>query len=156
MFKLFAACLVAGLVTISSAIAHDFTVGTIDIDHPWARATPGQAPNGAAYMVLVNAGETQDFLVKAESPVAKRVELHTHAMEDGVMEMRPVEKIQVAPGEPTVLQPGGLHVMLIGLEAPLKEGESFPLTLTFQEAGKTEVTVAVESVGAMQPSGGKN
>jgi len=70
--------------------------------------------------------------------------------------MRPVEKIQVAPGEPTVLKPGGLHVMLIGLEAPLKEGESFPLTLTFQQAGKTEVTVSVESVGAMQPSGGKN
>jgi copper(I)-binding protein len=65
--------------------------------------------------------------------------------------MRPVEAIEVTPGAPIVLQPGGLHVMLIGLKAPLKEGERFPLTLTFERAGTIEVEVVVEKLGAMGP-----
>ncbi len=132
-----------------SAMAHDFKLKDLTIDHPWARATAGQAPNGAAYMTFTNDGKTADYLVGAASDVAKRVELHQHLMNDGVMQMRQVKEVQVAPGDPTVMEPGGLHVMLIGLKAPLKEGAHFPLTLTFKEAGEITVTVAVGSVGAM-------
>ncbi|GAB5470876.1 MAG: copper chaperone PCu(A)C [Rhodospirillales bacterium] len=140
------------LIFPAGLAAHDFKVGDITADHPWARATAGQAPNGAAYMTLTNAGETADFLTGASGDVAERIELHTHNMVDGVMQMRPVEKMQVAPGEPTVLRPGGLHIMLIGLKAPLKQGEMVPLTLTFEKAGTLEIEVAVESVGAMEPA----
>ena len=132
-----------------SAMAHDFKLKDLTVDHPWARATAGQAPNGAAYMTLTNDGTTADYLVGAASDVAARVELHQHLMNDGVMQMRQVKAIQVSPGDPTVMEPGGLHVMLIGLKAPLKEGESFPLTLTFKEAGEITVTINVEAVGAM-------
>lgn len=132
-----------------SATAHEFQVEDITIDHPWARATAGQAPNGAAYMSLANNGTAADYLVAAAGDVAERVELHQHSMVDGVMQMRKVDEIEVAPGAPMVLEPGGLHVMLIGLKAPLKEGGSFPLTLTFKEAGDVEVSVSVASVGAM-------
>ncbi|MEQ8651261.1 MAG: copper chaperone PCu(A)C [Kiloniellales bacterium] len=135
-----------------SANAHEFTVQDITVDHPWARATAGQAPNGAAYFVLSNDGAKPDYLVSVAGDVAKRVELHQHSMSDGVMQMRKVEEIEVSPGDPTVLEPGGLHVMLIGLKAPLKQGESFPLTLTFKQAGEVTVTVTVDSVGAMGPA----
>ncbi len=150
--SLFAAALL--LLIPTHLAAHDYKVGTISVDHPWARATAGQAPNGAAFMLLTNAGDQADYLVGAATDVADRVELHQHTMEDGVMKMRPVEKIEIAPGGEALLKPGGLHVMLLGLKAPLKEGERFPLTLTFEEAGPLEVEVAVDAVGAMESGHG--
>ena len=127
-----------------AAQAHEYKLGDLLIDHPWARASIGQAPNGAAYMTITTEGAEADRLLAAESTVAKRVELHSHTMADGVMKMRPVEAIEVAPGEPTLLQPGGLHVMLMGLKAPLKMGESFPMTLVFERAGRVEVEIKIE------------
>ncbi len=135
-----------------TAMAQDVTVGDITVEQPWARASAGQAPNGAAFLTLTNSGSAADYLVSASGDVAERVELHEHSMKDGVMQMRPVEKIEVVPGTPTMLKPGGYHVMLIGLKAPLKQDETFPLTLTFENAGAVTVTVTVGGVGAM--SGG--
>lgn len=147
--------LVAVLLLLpAAAMAHDYTVGDIKIEHPWARATAGQAPNGAAFMKLVNEGSAPDYLVSVNGDVAERVELHEHSMVDGVMKMRPVEKIEVAPGGTTALAPGGYHVMLIGLKAPLKQDETFPLTLTFENAGEVTVSVKVDSVGAMSAGHG--
>ena len=144
----FTSLLAAGLLSVAisaSALAHEFKLGDLMIDHPWARASIGQAPNGAAYMAIMTKGDEIDRLVAVESDVAKRIELHTHLMEEGVMKMRQVEAIEVAPGEPTMLQPGGLHVMLMGLKSPLVEGESFPLTLVFENAGRVEVEVKIEN-----------
>ena len=138
-------CLLA--LATATAIAHDYKVGAISIDHPWARASMGMAKAGAAYMVLTNDGSAPDRLVSAFAEVADAVELHTHLMEDGVMRMRQVQAIEVAPGAPSVLEPGGLHVMLIGLKEPLAAGESFPMTLTFEQAGEITVEVAVEAMG---------
>ncbi|WP_375593491.1 copper chaperone PCu(A)C [Algihabitans albus] len=138
-------CLLA--LATATAIAHDYKVGAISIDHPWARASMGMAKAGAAYMVLTNDGSAPDRLVSASAEVADAVELHTHLMEDGVMRMRQVQAIEVAPGAPSVLEPGGLHVMLIGLKEPLTAGESFPMTLTFEQAGEITVEVAVEAMG---------
>ena len=141
---------VATIVTLGLAaptLAHDFRHGDLVIDHPWARATAPQQANGGAYLTITNAGTTPDRLLEAQSSVADRVELHTHDVDSaGVMRMREVDAIEIPAGEATALRPGGLHVMLIGLEDRLIEGEQFPLTLVFEAAGPLEVEVTVEAV----------
>lgn len=134
----FASCVVAVAIAQTTPIA---------VDHPWARASAGKT--GAIYMSIKNAGPADDRLVAVASPVADHAQLHIEINDNGVMKMRPLPAIEVkAKGEAT-LKPGGMHVMLIGLTHPLKEGESFPLTLTFEKAGKIDVTVAVEKAGSM-------
>lgn len=130
------------------ACAHEFKTGDIMIDNPWARATPGRAKNGAAFMKLVNHGGTYDRLMSVSGDVADRVELHTHIHENGVMKMRPSGPIPVPSHGNAMLEPGSFHVMMIGLKAPLLEGEQFPLTLTFEKSGTVTVIVKVASVGA--------
>lgn len=144
--------LLAGLVFVLAAMPADAgevrtgesRAGDVRVEDPWARASIGPAGNGAAYMTLVNEGDAPDTLVAVRSDLADAVELHTHSMDDGVMRMRPVDAIEIAADAPTVLEPGGLHVMLIGLRQPLQEGETFPLTLVFEAGG--EVTVDVDVV----------
>lgn len=131
------------------AQAHDYKLDQLTIEHPWARATIGQTKNGAAYLVVNNGGEDADKLIAVETAAAGRAELHSHTMEDGVMKMRKVEGIAVEPGSPAVLKPGGLHIMLFDLRAPLKEGERVPMTLVFETAGKVDVEVAVEGIAEM-------
>jgi copper(I)-binding protein len=120
---------------------------TIEIDHPWARASAGKT--GVAYLTIVNRGTTDDRLVSASTPVAEKAEPHSTTSDNGVMKMRPVDGIDVKAGGKAELKPGGLHLMLMGLKAPLKAGQSFPLTLTFEKAGAIDATVAVEKAGAM-------
>ena len=110
-------------------------------------ATP--ARNGVAYMTIFNHGGGMDRLIAVESDVAKKVELHTHSMKDGVMRMRRISATEVHPGEPAVLAPGGNHVMLMGLHKSLKEGQTFTVNLVFEKAGKIAVDVAVHKAGAM-------
>ena len=152
MRRLFYAAALA-IVAIASGAgqAQEFKVGDLLIDHPWARASIGQAKAGAAYLVVSNRGTEADRITAADTPVAKRAEFHTHIMEGGVMKMRPVGAVEVAPGEPVVFQPGGLHVMLMGLKAPLKEGETFPLTLKFENAGQVEIQVKIGAPTATEP-----
>jgi len=127
----------------------------VDIKDAWARATPGGAETAAAYATIV--APAADRLVAASTPVAGKAELHNMSIEGGVMQMRPVEHgIDLPAGQPVTLKPGGLHIMLTGLKHPLHAGESFPLTLTFENAGPREITVSVAQVGAAGPmhSGG--
>ncbi len=126
--------------------AHEFTIGDMTIDHPWARETAASQKNGAAYFTINNPTTSPDKLISANSEVAERVELHTHLMEDGVIKMREVESIEVPAEGAAKLEPGGLHVMLLGLESPLVEGEVFPLMLEFENAGSIEITVNIEDV----------
>ncbi|MBP7339904.1 copper chaperone PCu(A)C [Niveispirillum sp.] len=128
----------------------------ISVSNPFSRASAPQAKAGAAFLTLnIDAGA--DKLVGASSPVADKAELHAHLMEGGVARMRPVEGgIAVNAGTPTELKPGGLHIMLMGLKAPLKQGDSFPLTLTFEKAGEVAVTVPVQGPGAMGPMQGQD
>lgn len=141
-----AAALAACVSVHAGAVQASDAAGKITIEDAWARATIGATANGAAYFTANNAGERADAIVAADSPVAARVELHTHTVEDGMMRMHEVERVEVAPGEPTKFEPGGLHVMLIDLEAPLMEGETFPLTLEFADAGMVAVDVEVKPV----------
>lgn len=147
--------LIATLVTaVSSAWSQQQPLPTpsVAVTQPWARATAGNVRNGAAYLTLSAASGQPDRLLSASSPAAATVELHTVGRNaSGVMEMRAVSAIEVAPAAPTVLAPGGLHIMLIGLRAPLKQGDSLPLTLTFERSGRIEVAVPVGPPGAMHP-----
>ena len=131
----------AGVLLAMPALAHEYKLGSLEIEHPWAR--PSNVQNGAAYMTITTMGKDSDRLVSVTSPVADAVELHTHIMDGNIMRMRPVDGIDVMPGKPTELKPGGFHVMLLGLKHPLVAGSTFPLTLTFEKAGSMSVDVAV-------------
>jgi copper(I)-binding protein len=157
LMRLTPRCLAALLLAVAfaapaGAAADDYRVGDIRIERPWARATAGNTRIGAAYFTLEDLGAAPDRLLRVKTPVAASGELHSHMMHDNVMQMRPVEAIEVRPGSPTVLQPGGLHVMLTDLKQPLKEGERIPLTLEFERAGTIEIMVSVERAGARGPA----
>lgn len=142
------AAFAAGIGLVASALAADTKVGDITIHEPWARASLGHAPNSAAYMTLETSGTEPDRLIGGSTPVAQRVELHTHVTEGGVAKMRPIEAIDVVPGEPTVLEPGGLHVMLRDLTQKLEPGSEMPLTLQFEQAGEVTLNVPVKGMAA--------
>ena len=139
--------LLAAAIAALPARAHDYTAGEIAIGHPWTRAAGANA-NGAGFMQLRNTGTQPDRLLSAATPIARVVELHTHVREGDVMRMRPVQDIAVPAGATVELRPGGLHVMLIGLTAPLAQGSRVPLTLRFERAGEVQVELAVEAAGA--------
>jgi copper(I)-binding protein len=136
----------AALTLTFGANAHEFKLGDIKIGHPYARATVAGQPGGA-YLKLDNAG-ADDRLLSAQTELASRAELHSMAMEGDVMRMRQVDAIELPSGKTVELKPGGLHLMLLGLKAPLKSGDKFPLTLRFEKAGEVTVTVNVEAAGA--------
>jgi len=137
-----------GLAGVAPAAAQ---TTTIEVDHAWARATPAGARTAALYMTLVNKGASADRLVSVSTPVAGKAEVHNSTTENGVMQMRPAAALEVKPGTPTVLKPGGYHVMLMELKGALKEGQSFAVTLTFEKAGRIEATATVEKTGATAP-----
>lgn len=139
--------LVAILLLAYSASAQ---TGSVEVTGAWARATPGKAETGAAYLTMQAA--TADRLTAVSTPVAGKAELHEMTMQGGVMKMRSVAAIDLPAGHAVVLKPAALHIMLVGLKQPLKAGESFPLTLEFEKAGKREINVAVAKAGAMGPS----
>jgi copper(I)-binding protein len=129
------------------------TVGEVAIHDAWARASLGQIRTSAAYLTLEVTGDEADRLIAAASPVAEDATLHAHVMDGGVARMRPVAAIEIAPGAPTVLEPGGLHIMLTDLDQKLVEGETLPLTLTFERAGTVEIEVPVRGLEGMRQRG---
>jgi copper(I)-binding protein len=146
---LLAIALIGLAVWAQAAQAMDYRVKDLTVSHPWARATAGPARVGAAYLTITNHGTAMDRLLAVATPTAKHAGVHATIMDQGIMKMRPVKAVEVHPGEPAVLRPGGMHVMLMGLTAPLKKGQSFPLTLTFESAGTVEVMVTVKGAGSM-------
>jgi copper(I)-binding protein len=140
-------------IVIGVASAHEYSNNGVTVTHPWARATPGGAKVGGAYLEMKAATGRNDRLVGARTAVAGSVELHTHAMDGGVVRMRRVNAIPVRGGGSVVLKPGGFHLMLMDLKAPLKEGDLLKLTLVFETAGEIEVEATVEPIGAMGPHG---
>ncbi|MDL2339080.1 MAG: copper chaperone PCu(A)C [Pseudomonadota bacterium] len=125
------------------ATAHSFKVGAIEIDHPYARPTSAGQRVGGSYLKLDNKGAS-DRLLSATSAMAASVELHSMSMEGDVMKMRQVDVIELPKGATVELKPGSFHIMLMGLKAPLKAGDKFPMTLKFEKAGEVVVTVNVE------------
>lgn len=133
---LFAAALLAGPTACALADA-------VKVDHAWVRSTaPGQKVAGGFMNLTADADMT---LVGGASPVSKHVELHFMKMENGVMEMREIKQIPLPKGKTVSLEPGGLHVMFIGLKNPIREGQKVPLTLIVKGADGKERKLAVEA-----------
>ncbi len=143
----------AGFAGVSRAGAHVYETGPVIISHPWARASAPTARTGAAYMKIESVPGAKDRLLGARSPVAEAAEVHETTVTEGIARMRRVPEIGIAPDHPVDLSPGGMHMMLMGLKHQLKEGDLFPLILTFEKAGDVQVDVIVESPGAMGPHG---
>ena len=121
----------------------------LQISQAVARATPNGADIGAAYVTIQNQGTSDDTLVSVATPVAASTQVHEMSMDNGVMKMRELKDgLPIPAGKTVTLQPGGFHVMLMGLKQPLKEGESVTLTLTFAKAGSVPVTFTVGGLGA--------
>lgn len=132
------------------------SLGAMDIkvDNPYVRATPPNLPNSAAFMTLINNSNKDMAIVNATSNVSKVVELHTHDMKDGVMKMYQIPQIDIPANGKTVLKPGGLHVMFIGLYKPLKKGEEVTFTLEFANGKTRTITAPIKTVmGGMKHHG---
>jgi hypothetical protein len=140
-------CGVALMLASLAASAHSYKIGPIGIDHPQARPTVTGQPVGGAYMKIVNKGAA-DRLLSATTAVAAAVQMHAMAMDGDVMTMREVDAVDLPAGQTVEFKPGGFHLMLMGLKAPLKNGDKFAMTLKFEKAGKVEVMVHVEPVAA--------
>ena len=139
---------VALALCAGTALAQNYTLKDLVIDHPYARATPPGAKAGGAFLTIQNKGALADKLVDASTPVAKFVEIHEMRMDGGVMQMRAISGIEIKPGAKAELKPGGFHIMLLDLKQPLKVGDKIPMTLVFEKSGKIEVSVAVEDLAA--------
>ncbi|WP_163557925.1 copper chaperone PCu(A)C [Halomonas sp. NO4] len=136
----------AALMVAAPALAHDTPLDDVRIAHPFATPAPPSVPHGAAYLDISVTGDTPAVLVGASTPASESVEIHDMTMDDGVMRMRRVERLEVAPGMTQRMRPGGgHHLMLLNLVAPLNEGDRFPLTLEFAERGEVQVEVWVQS-----------
>jgi copper(I)-binding protein len=127
---------------------------TVSISDARARAVPKVAPASGAFLTLKNKDSIDHVIVAAESPVAKAVELHTHTNDNGVMRMRKIDSIKVPAGGMTMLKPGGLHIMFIGLNQELKNGDSVPLTLVFADGSRVVLDVPVKDFGKHSGMGG--
>jgi periplasmic copper chaperone A len=131
-----------------------FKAGSLTIEAPWARATPGGAQVAGGFMKITNSGTAPDRLVGGTVPFAARFEVHEMAMDGGVMKMREVKGLEIKPGETVELKPGGYHVMFMDLKSGLKEGETVKGELVFEKAGKVEVEFRVGPIGGGAPAGG--
>jgi periplasmic copper chaperone A len=132
----------------TAASAHEYKAGSLQIQHPWSRATPKGATVAGGYMKIVNTGSTPDRLIGGSTEAAPKFEIHEMSMQGGVMKMRMLPKgLEIKPGQTVELKPGGYHLMFVGISAPLQQGKPVKGTLEFEKAGKIEVEYAVEAIG---------
>jgi copper(I)-binding protein len=146
-----AALVLTGAAAISFARGAEVKAGDIAITAAWARATPPAAKVAAAYVRVENRGDAADRLLSAATPAAQSVTAHETVEENGVASMRPLADAAIPPGGTLDMSPGGIHLMLTGLAAPLTQGEHVPLTLVFEKAGAVTVTLDVAPIGADMP-----
>ena len=141
----FSLCAITGV-----ALAHDVKLGDLTIEQAWSRATPNGAQVAAGYIEIVNNGNDDDRLVAANSDIAGMAGLHEMSMDsNGVMKMGEVKGGIEIPAHKTVkLEPHGFHIMFMDLKRGLKQGEKFPVELTFEKAGKTTVDFVVGTIDA--------
>ena len=119
----------------------------VEVEQPWARATPPGAKIAAGYMVLRNKSASADRLVGAATDAAARVETHVHLREGEIVRMREVKAYDVPANGRFELKPGGAHLMFVDLKAPFKEGDRIPVVLKFEKAGEVRVEFHVTGLG---------
>lgn len=138
---------VAALAALLLASCRPNSPANIEIADSWARATVPNQSSSAAYFTISNMGGEADNLQSVSSPAAD-ASIHSTTMDQGVMRMRPVNSLRIASHSKVVLEPGGLHVMLMGLKHPLAEGSTIEVDLKFRKSGERKVTVAVRPATA--------
>ena len=148
MKKLILAVLGAVLLVSSIGTAFAQSKGDLEIEKPWARATPPGAAVGGGYLTIRNKGAAGDRLVGVSSPASARVEMHEMAMEKDVMRMREVKGVDVPAKKSVEFRPGGFHLMLMELKAPLRQGDKVPVTLRFEKAGEVKTELVVEDLAS--------
>jgi copper(I)-binding protein len=132
-----------------TADATDYKVGSLEINHPWSRATPKGAKTAAGYVVIKNTGPAPDRLVGGSLAGAGVAQVHEMTMDGGVMKMRPVPGgLEIKPGETVELKPGSFHLMFVDLKQSLAKGQPVKGTLSFERAGTVDVEFTVEGIGA--------
>jgi len=152
MFRSLLAALAIIGVFSTQALAHEVTVGQLTLTDLWTRATPPNAPTGAAYLTITNTGDVADRLIGVATPAAAKGEIHEMKVDGGVMTMRPVEGGLEIPAHGSVtLAPGGFHLMFMGLKSPFVEGGKLPVTLTFATAGSVDTFFHIMAIGAKGP-----
>jgi copper(I)-binding protein len=122
---------------------------SLEVKDVWARGTVGSSANAAVYMTITS--QNPDRLVAASTPVANKTDLMTMEGGSSAMAMKYLKAIDIPANKPVSLNLSGLHVWLAGLQQPLKAGQTFPLTLTFEKAGQREVTVSIIKPGEASP-----
>jgi copper(I)-binding protein len=144
---------IAAVGLVAPVHAESVTVGDLVISQPWTRATAGGAKVGGGFLTIENKGTGADKLVGGSTDAAAKLEVHQMSMNNGVMKMHQVEGgLAIEPGKTVKLAPGGYHLMLVNLKHPFKQGEKVPVTLEFEKAGKVDVTLDVQGIGARAPS----
>ncbi|OBT09495.1 hypothetical protein A9264_14765 [Vibrio sp. UCD-FRSSP16_10] len=123
-----------------------FASNAITVSDAFAKATPPTSTMSAIFLKIDNPTTEDRALVSASTPYAKITELHTHAMQDGVMKMRQLERIDLPAKEVTVLKPHSLHIMLFDITEPFKEGMVLPLTMTFDNGQVVNLSVPVKKM----------
>lgn len=135
--------------TFEGVIAGEYTVGDLKIQHPRVRMILSSRP-GAVYMKIENTGNVADKVISASSDMAKRIELHSHIMTDGIMKMRQIDSLDIPANSTIELKPGGLHLMVFGLKSHLKVGDEMSLNVVFEKAGTLEIKAPIESMKKMK------
>jgi copper(I)-binding protein len=146
---LLAAVLASIVAFAANAVsAHEYKAGSLEIKHPWSRATPKGASVAGGYMKIVNTGTTPDRLIGGTNANSEKFEIHQMSMDNGVMKMRPLPNgIEIKPGQTVEFKPGSYHLMFVGLKQPFAKGQRVKGTLQFEKAGTVEVEYAVEGIG---------
>jgi hypothetical protein len=131
------------LLTQAPVHAAEYRAGNLVVAQPWSPPTPPVASVGAVYFSVTNSGPKADLLLSVTTPIAREVEIHESRTVQGSIQMRAVASVDCPPGVTVKISPGGLHVMLLGLNHPLVAGTTFPATLHFRDAGVLTVQVLV-------------
>ena len=133
--------------------AEEVKAGDLVVTQAWARATPKGAKIGGGYLTIENKGTAPERLIGGSADIAGSVQIHEMSMDNGMMKMRPLEKgLAIEPGKTVKFAPDGYHLMMMDLKSPLKKGDKLPITLEFEKAGKVQVSLDVEGVGAQGPT----
>jgi hypothetical protein len=141
------------IVAAAGAAPSVAKAGSLTLEQPWSRATPGGAKVGGGYLRITNTGTAPDRLTGGSFPLASRVEVHEMRLDGDVMRMKPVEGgLEIKPGATVELKPGGLHLMFVDLKEPLKEGQTVKGTLTFEKAGPVAVEYTVRGMSGAAPA----
>jgi copper(I)-binding protein len=123
---------------------------SLEISQPWARQTGNRTISAAIYLNIANKGAFLDQLMDVKSDAAERVQIHQSIEEDGIMRMNHIQTLPIAPKEMLAFEPGSYHIMLTRLANPLREGDVFPVTLSFEKAGDVTVHVLVTGISGLE------